>query len=114
MLIKEDRVRINFIDKNDCFVGFDWYANCCENFGYYVALKITEDESFGGESLDGFFFDTDVSPVEISSDGYDFDGFVAFKCINDEGDVRYLHLYNHHNGYYSHGWESSWCGGGSL
>ena len=114
MLIKEDRNRINFIDKNDCFVGFDWYAQCCENFGYYVALEITEVGSAGNGSLDGFFFDTTTEPIEICNDSYDVDGIVAFKCINDEGDVRYLHLYNHHNGYYSHGWGTSWCGGGSL
>ena len=114
MLIKEDRYRINFIDKNDCFVGFDWYANCCENFGYYVAPEIAEGGSAGNGSLDGFFFDTTAEPTEICNDSYDVDGLVAFKCINDEGDVRYLHLYNHHNGYYSHGWEASWGGGGIL
>ena len=120
MLIKEDRDRINFIDKNDCFVGFDWYAQCCESFGYYVAIKVTEDESLGGESLDGFFFDTSTEPVVIEhvTDNCvyadDEDAVVAFKCINDSGDVRYLHLYNHHNGYYSHGWGTSWGGSGSL
>ena len=113
MLIKEDDGRVNFIDKNDSFVGFSTYQDCCETFGWYVADHITECEPATSASLDGFWFDTDTQQLDVN--GYfEEGGSVAFKCVNSCGDVRYLHLYNSHNGYYSHGWESSWGCEGHL
>lgn len=100
MLIKEENYRINFIDKNDAFIGFDYGAKCCEDFGWFIS---------GSENLDGFWFDTESEPCDLLSDyGYECKNEVQFKCVNDSGNVALLHLYNHHNGYYSHGWESSW------
>lgn len=118
MLIKEEHGNINFIDKNDAFVGFDYSPCCCEDFGYYITDEITAVHPDTDLSLEGFWFDTSVEPVyadsgEESWGGYE-DGALAFRCINENGAVRYLHLYNHHNGYYSHGWNTSWGQQGSL
>lgn len=107
MLVKEENGKINFIDKNDAFVGFDSESSCCEQFGWYVSDHLTENEPEEDLPLEGYWFDTGVDHAEV--EGYwEEGGCVAFKLVNGSGDVRYLHLYNHHNGYYSHGWEASW------
>lgn len=47
MLVKHTGGKVNFIDANDAFVGFDFESCCCENFGYYVAPTVVpfEDDS---------------------------------------------------------------------
>ncbi len=119
MLIKEEgdgwSRRINFIDKNDAFVGFDYSSCCCEHFGWYAADIVTNEEPSEEPSLDGFWFDTGEQPIDVEgTDKWGEDNAIAFKCVNEAGAVRYLHLYNHHNGYYSHGWDASWGLDGSL
>lgn len=107
MLIKENikgwSSSINFIDDNDNFVGFDDNQQCCENFGWYITREATEDHGYpelSEEELVGYRFDTTFV------DNYDFDETVVFRLVSDKGGVAYLHLYNSHNGYYSHGWEA--------
>lgn len=107
MLIKQNTKgwssSINFIDDNDNFVGFDDNQQCCEQFGWYITSEATEDASspeLSEEELVDYRFDTTFV------DNYDFDEAVVFRLVNDNGGVAHLHLYNSHNGYYSHGWES--------
>jgi hypothetical protein len=38
--IFEADYKINFVDKNNVFVGFDYSSNCCERFGYYIGIEI--------------------------------------------------------------------------
>ena len=110
MLIKENTKSwsesVNFIDDRDNFVGFDMNSDCCEVFGWYITREAvghdwdsTPTELTEAE-LVGYRFDTTFV------DNYDFDETVVFRLVNDNGGVAYLHLYNSHNGYYSHGWES--------
>ncbi|MGL4600291.1 MAG: hypothetical protein ACRCVE_02040 [Plesiomonas sp.] len=112
MLLKESGRKINFIDENDCFVGFDFNQCCCESFGYSVTLdgkfNYHEDESLPDFNFDGYNFDTSFTPDESSDEECDDCQYVTLKMINSSGDVAYLHLYNMHNGYYSHGWKTSW------
>lgn len=110
MLIKEESGKINFIDKNDAFVGFDWVTDCCEDFDYFVSKKKEKTYKKDKEDLEGYFFDTSWKSryVEKDEDYYNEENIAIFKCVNEEGDVLYLHLYNSHNGYYSHGWNTSW------
>lgn len=117
MLVKEQGGKINFIDRNDCFVGFDYYACCCESFGWYVASEPSADpvpDLDDEAALNGFWFDTATEPTDVEDADADQGGTVAFRCVNEAGDVVWLHLYNSHNGYYSHGWETSWGQSGSL
>jgi hypothetical protein len=109
MLIKEFGFKINFIDCQDNFVGLDAHQFCCENFGWFVAEEVTSNIPDKSLSLDGFWFDVGTHPLSIESD-YDYrvEDIVAFKCVNECGAVRYLHLFNHHNGYYCHEWGASW------
>lgn len=113
MLIKETGHSVNFIDKNDCFVGFGTLRYCCEIAGFTVVddlAKLQEDPiNHNPLSLDGYWFDTSIQPIEDLIVPWVYDGdVVAFTCVNEAGDIRYLVLYNEHNGYYHHGWETSW------
>lgn len=100
--------KINFVDDNNVFVGFDFQSCCCENFGYLINATppTNTEESLPDSALDGFQFD----PSFIATEGVqlserdDGGGSVVFK-LTKCGEVLYLTLYNHHNGYYGHGFE---------
>lgn len=124
MLIKVENCRVNFIDENDNFVGFDYSQQCCEEF-YFEFTDVNHDKvneyTF---DFSGFKFDTSVPPGEVYDLYYEGGGdylcrlreeqFVAFKVIHDDGRALLLRLVNDHNGYYSHGWDSSFAGDGSI
>lgn len=104
MLIKETGSKVNFIDKNDNFVGFDMDGQCCEYFGWYITNNVTAEIPEENMCAEGFWFDVTSEPIECDmGDCY----VVAFKLVNSSDEVLYLHLFNEHNGYYSHGWDTS-------
>jgi len=104
MKIFEENGKINFVDKNNVFVGFDYCCYCCEDFGYHIDNKeiIKEDitrveEKYDDSILNDYIFDTNY---------YEDTGEVAiFKLTSNNKQDLYLHLYNYHNGYYSHGFK---------
>lgn len=101
IIIKENYDRVNFIDKNDIYIGFDLSRQCCEDFGYYISRnKFDEENSIPLYKLKGYYFDTNKSLDDIIK----IKGDVAcIKLINDKNnECIYLHLYNNHNGYYCH------------
>ena len=122
MLIKElEDQSINFIDSNDNFVGYGYSQRCCECFGYEILMNVS-DYNKGMDSIDvtceDWVFNTDHEPESVdfgdncSDDG---DAAIAFALKNKStGVVAYLILYNYHNGYYAHGWNSSFAGSGAL
>lgn len=116
MLVKEESGKINFIDKNDCFVGFDFERDCCESFGWYYSENRNSNDfqNSDPDALHGFFFDTKSDPFDVIDTDDDECSIVGFTLINEAADIKYLFLYNSHNGFYSHGWGSSWGFGGSL
>lgn len=110
--------KINFVDNENAFVGFDCDQQCCESFGWALImdrnerLLATGEKNFSDADL---VFDTSVEPcpqdellkrVLLDSDYY-MGGTMAFR-VRDEYDFTdkgWLILYNCHNGFYSHGWE---------
>lgn len=111
--------KINFVDDNNVLVGYDFSANCCENFGWYVSDKVTSDihdhifnhtaqaggwdinQLLEGWTFDPTFFQTlDRSIVNY----YDDDKRVVFRMVKGDQE-QFLHLWNVHNGYYGHGFE---------
>lgn len=115
MLVKESNDRINFIDKFDNFVGFDWVPKCCEQFDWYASKKKQTDKVGSGKpNLDGFWFDTSHPPVNDFARGPKCTEIIAFRLINDKKKIMWLHLCNTQSGYYSHGWEASWGHSGSI
>lgn len=101
--------KINFVDKNNVLVGFDMSQSCCEHFGWYIIDEISPDtythencrnaEQLNVE-LEDYYFDTEFIEYINGSET------VAFKLLKRKnGAPKYLHLFNHHNGYYSHGFD---------
>ncbi len=105
MKIFERDGKINFVDDNNVFVGFDYSQDCCENFGYL--LTKVEPTSIASESLDeedwpGYQFVTTFfndAPLDGLEDG----GAAMFKLAKTGEPDLFLTLYNSHNGYYGHG-----------
>lgn len=118
MLVKDENGSINFIDEEDNFVGFRSYQCCCENFGWHITdsndehINVVENDP---EFLRGFLFNTDKEPTESADSDYGDGGSAAFQLVNSmTGETLCLTLYNHHNGYYSHGWTTSFGHSGSI
>lgn len=114
---KEYSRKTNFVDINNVFVGFDTHQDCCENAGYFISPtednEPKEDEGIKN-GLEDYVFDpdyfVDVVPKQEGSDYYKYScledgGMVRFRLICQDKCDLYLHLYNSHNGYYSHGFE---------
>lgn len=102
--------KINFVDDNNTFVGFDFESNCCECFNYWISKvrpvfgsdEYLREIEIEGANFPGFNFDT--SFVHDPECG-DEEGAVTFRLTNEAGEELFLTLTNHHNGYYSHGFE---------
>ncbi len=107
MKIFERDGKTNFVDGNNCFVGFDNGQWCCEDFGYLITNEIPTKDSdvddFPKIETDGFNFDTEFFHEQ---EGHECGGLVTFRLVRGEEQI-YLTIYNHHNGYYSHGFEFS-------
>jgi len=97
--------KLNVVDSNNNFVGYDLCANCCEDFGWFISDE--EQRGISGNNysfdLDPFCFDINYFKVikNCNKDDYEELNIVRFK-LTHEGKAVYLHLYNCHNGYYSH------------
>lgn len=99
--------RINFVDDNNVLVGFDNSACCCEDFGHFFS-KAPPERDVPCEKIeadtDGFNFDQEyfkATPPDTGS--YDDGGMATFRLSNGHGDELFLTIFNHHNGYYLHG-----------
>lgn len=111
--------KVNFTDSNDVFVGFDMEQCCCEDFGWYVRKEIDtgDNEDKNVTDFEGYVFDTSFfKEVEFDEPGGE-SNFAIFKLVKDDCPELYLHLYNHHNGYYGHGFVATiggevWLNGG--
>jgi len=100
--------KVNFVDDNDVFVGYDMNECCCEHFGWFIADEILKElpESENRDTpLDEWSFDTCFfQQTAYGKHEFDEDNMAVFKITNGT-EVKYLHLYNCHNGYYNHGFE---------
>ena len=109
--------KVNFVDDNNVLVGYDTSQSCCEHADWFIMNSIHHDtnKSNNGyeeaaQELEGYNFDTEF--FEESNAGC-YDGAMAiFKLVNETNSgVKYLHLFNVHNGYYGHGFEMTVNGG---
>lgn len=98
--------KVNFVDDNNVFVGYDMAQNCCEYADWFIAdqpqEKIPDPLPICEEELPGWNFDPDWFRQSNIYAEYDQGGVVIFRLIKD-GAEKFLHLFNCHNGYYSHG-----------
>jgi hypothetical protein len=100
--------RYNFIDDNNVLVGFDSSQGCCESFGFYFATAETNksNEDYQPTEFEDYYFDVNYFK-ELSLNSGDGGGVVIFKLLptKKKKNPMYLHIFNDHNGYYSHGFE---------
>jgi hypothetical protein len=100
--------KINFVDKHNVLVGYDMAQCCCEHADWYILDKIESDTTLSGFSGDLEDYNFDPFFFQKVDGDYDCGGMIVFKLINEKnGDEKYLHLFNIHNGYYGHGFEVS-------
>lgn len=98
--------KINFVDDNNVFVGYDSSQLCCEDHRWFISDRVHREpqpEEPQPEELPGWFFDTSYFESIDDMDGED-ENMVVFRITNGV-EEKFLHLYNCHNGYYSHGFE---------
>lgn len=106
MRIFDTNGKTNFVDDNNVFVGFDAYQSCCESFGWRLSKERptdTDTEGEDGNDHEGFQFDTEFFEDASHLDS-DAGGAVTFRLVKGDEEL-FLTLWNHHNGYYSHGFE---------
>lgn len=106
--------KVNFVDENNVFVGFDTMQDCCEYADWFISDSITEYDSFEGfehfveankpRLLQGYGFDASFF-CSLTSGSLDCGEMVVFKLYHENSNPLYLHLFNCHNGYYGHGFE---------
>lgn len=98
--------KINFVDSENKFVGFDLSERCCENFGWFISQR-EEDEPIDGngiiDGLEDYIFNQYYFGRVENSDDLEEGALVRFKLEAEGKPDLFLHLFNHHNGYYSHG-----------
>ncbi len=110
MKIFNKNAKINFVDKNNVFVGYDARQSCCELAGWYIKVEITPytyDLDYDEHTfyLEDYSFDQNFFLDNIDSNDLDAGGMVVFKLICCNKPDLYLHLFNNHNGYYGHGFK---------
>lgn len=103
--------KINFVDENNVYLGYDMESQCCEDFGWFIADAQVSDvagfevgliEDLGDWRFDvDFFRHVDLCPAE-----YDIHNaertLVIFRIVCGDRE-KFIHLYNLQTGYYSHG-----------
>lgn len=102
---------VNWVDGNNRLVGFDLYQQCCEQFGYkYCKFDFDAEaecvENSCWSSINVFDdIDTVDNPDLSNAHFADVQPFAENGKFKIEGspDCNWLILYNHHDGYYYHG-----------
>lgn len=100
------REKVNFVDENNVFVGYDMGQVCCEHADFFFSREIPtiiDEGKLEIEKLDlsRFVFDTTFIQENQLVD-LDEGGSVTFLLKSGE-EKLYLTLFNCHNGYYGHG-----------
>lgn len=114
MKIFEMDGKINFVDENNVFVGYDMHQDCCEHADWFIDEKVWETGEYpatiepyqqkGG--YDGWMFDKEFFKEAQNPDyRYLDEGAMAIFRIHKGTEEKFLHIFNAHNGYYGHGFE---------
>jgi len=109
--------KVNFVDKDNVFVGFDMGHSCCEYFYWHISEnkveKMTEKPKEGEEeeenketpNVEDYDFDTAFFQLIKDSPYGETESIVIFRLVKENYPDLYLHLCNSHDGYYYHGFE---------
>ena len=99
--------KINFVDKNNVFLGYDMKEYCCENADWFIKDTITKNiqDNDCNEDLEGYVFDSSFFKEVEGMDFYE-GGMAIFRIVNEESKKeKFIHIFNCQNGYYGHGFE---------
>lgn len=105
--------KINFVDRNNVIVGYDYEQDCCESFGWQVTASsiVTSEELFVEQKvyeLDGYVFDRSFfMQRNLVGNDSDKESVATFRLLKRDAPDKFLHIFNFHNGYYSHGFTFS-------
>ena len=115
--------KINYVDDYNKFVGFDISPKCYEDFGHGVYHGIGPlpsvykcgDEAIGVDLEPYRFIDTLPVSGILAGKEYEgeYEGSLGFRIVADGLPDLWVVIWNHHNGYYSHGF-TSWNDSGDL
>jgi len=104
--------KVNFVDDSNVSVGYDMSEQCCEHASWFISKTkdIEHPPSENCEQADENIIEPysfDVSSFETVEEArwLDEGGMVRFRLIALGLPDLFLHLFNSHNGYYSHGFE---------
>lgn len=109
MKIFEKDDRVNFVDSNDVFLGYEIEQKCCESHGWFIIDELLTKHDFREDTVeqhsdfDGWLFDRDfyLTYSHEKEDGREI-GTVVFRIKKGE-EEKYIYIFNEHNGYYAHG-----------
>ena len=107
--------KVNFVDENNVFLGYDLAQDCCEHADWFIASKpvqVLRRQPKRIPTMDGWVFDTtyfqefNYANQPDGEDWNDLDsgGMAVFRIVNGDKE-KFIHIYNAHNGYYGHGFE---------
>ncbi len=101
--------KVNFVDENNVVLGYDMSEHCCENADWFISKKITKDFlNNKKESFDVYTYVFDkkfCNLIKNEDDWGNQDNLVVFRLVSENKPDLFIHLFNCHNGYYSHGFE---------
>lgn len=107
MQVFERDGKVNFVDENNVFLGYDMNQDCCEHADWFIADTpqevLPETEREGIPDLKGFVFDTAFFK-QVEGGDFDCGGMAIFRIVNKEAE-KFVHIFNTHNGYYGHGFD---------
>ena len=105
MKIFERDGKINFVDDNNVFVGYDYSQDCCEVFGWTLTKKFPTDFDLDergkiqtGINLDGFQFDREYLKTANDIEGLDEGGAVVFRLVKGTDEVFLMLFFEMHLG----------------
>ena len=101
--------KVNFVDENNVFVGYDMEQNCCEHADWFVSADKDEQYSYDKHmnntfNFDGWYFDPSFFHKPDNGTHLDGGDHVTFRMVRGDEEM-FLHIFNSHNGYYGHGFQ---------
>ena len=117
MIILETDDKVNFVDQNNVLLGYSLMQNRCGHADWFINEQALEKcpieikDLKGINGLSDYNFDVKYfKRIEESEDYSDIyrnlecGGMVIFR-ITEGVNEKFIHIFNSHNGYYSHGFE---------
>jgi len=96
--------KVNFVDDNDVFVGYDTGILGNEDAGWFITDRIDTDlsETYNVPDVEAYCFDPHFFLTVYTRELRE-GGMVVLRLIAEGKPDLYLHLYNADDGCYSHG-----------